>query len=192
MTKKLDDNLPSGDYIAGFVDGEGCFSLSFRKDVRHERKGSPVYYSWKILFAINLRADDHNLLRDILSVLKCGTISFTISKAQKNSSEEVRYQTTNIDELKEKIVPFFQKYKLYGKKKHDFTLWSEALDILQKYKSKRGKVNATKGKQGFEKTSWNEKDIKRLLEIKNEMARYKSKREVQKWLNKATKIGREL
>jgi len=37
----------SGDYIAGFVDGEGCFDLQFRRDIRHKRLGKPVYYSWK-------------------------------------------------------------------------------------------------------------------------------------------------
>lgn len=30
------EKLPE-DYIAGFVDGEGCFALNFRRDIRHER-----------------------------------------------------------------------------------------------------------------------------------------------------------
>ena len=42
------NKLP-GDYVAGFVDGEGCFILSFRRDIRHDcgkRSGiKPTYYT---------------------------------------------------------------------------------------------------------------------------------------------------
>ena len=181
-----DKNLPSGDYIAGFVDGEGCFALTFRRDVRHERKGKPVYYSWKVLFAIVLRKDDSELLKKIESVLGCGSISFTHMR----ENGEVRYQVSNIDDLREKIIPFFEKYKLYGKKKYDFNLWSEAVGILKKYKSKRGEANVIKGKRGFTKTIWDEKDLKRLLEIRNRMSVYKNIRFVPKWLHKAVRVGR--
>ncbi len=189
-TNKLDQNLPSGDYITGFVDGEGCFALTFRRDIRHERKGKPVYYSWKVLFAIVLRRDDYELLEKISLVLDCGAISFTEPRG--NFDGGVRYQVSNIDDLKEKIIPFFCKYELHGKKKYDFNLWAKAVDILGKYKSKRGKVNIVKGKRGFTKVEWEEKDLQKLSEIKNEMSVYKSKKPVPKWFNELSKVGREL
>ena len=36
-------NLP-GDYIAGFVDGEECFYLTYRSEKKYDRKGQPTYY----------------------------------------------------------------------------------------------------------------------------------------------------
>jgi len=38
------EKLP-GDYVAGFVDDKGCFYINFRRDVRHDRKNKPVYFS---------------------------------------------------------------------------------------------------------------------------------------------------
>jgi intein-encoded DNA endonuclease-like protein len=37
------EKLP-GDYIAGFVDGEGCFALKFSKETKRNRAGNPCYY----------------------------------------------------------------------------------------------------------------------------------------------------
>lgn len=44
----MEGKILPGDYIAGFVDGEGCFALKFRRDVRHDRPGNPEYYYWDI------------------------------------------------------------------------------------------------------------------------------------------------
>jgi hypothetical protein len=93
----------SADYIIGFVDGEGCFALSMRRDVRHERKSKATYYSWKASFAINLRADDAKILELIKSSLGVGSVTYS-----KNNTT-VRYQVSNLSELQKHIVPFFSK-----------------------------------------------------------------------------------
>ena len=48
-----------GNYIAGFVDGEGCFSLFYRKDIKKFKKSQKIYYEWKACFAIVSRIDDN-------------------------------------------------------------------------------------------------------------------------------------
>lgn len=53
----------SGDYIAGFVDGEGCFALKLRREIRYERKNKPTYIYWDAEFAIVLREDDKEILK---------------------------------------------------------------------------------------------------------------------------------
>jgi hypothetical protein len=117
------------EYVAGLIDGEGCFSLTFRQDVRHERPGSPVYYSWKVMFAIELRKDDYKLLQTVKRILDCGSMTYS----QKGT---VRYQVANLDDLNVKIVSFFERYPLLGKKGLDFGYWKEAVKILysRKYK----------------------------------------------------------
>jgi len=67
-------NKLSPEYIAGYIDGEGCFGLQFRKDVRHERPGSPVYYSWKAQFMITARKDEIDLFKRIKFFFGCGKI----------------------------------------------------------------------------------------------------------------------
>lgn len=146
----------SGEYIAGFVDGEGCFALTYRKD-----KGK--YFYWKALFAIALRRDDQEVLKNIKEYFCCGSISF--------SRENIRFEIADPDLLNEKIIPFFEKHKLIGKKKNDFELWREAVQII--VKNKRKNINSVKGHRGFTKNEWNSNDLLRLDQIRGNMQVYK-------------------
>ena len=170
------EKLP-GDYIAGFVDGEGCFALKFRRDVRHERgKRSgikPVYFYWDIEFVIMLRGDDKEILEKIKNTLSCGNLS-------KNKRGMVRYAVTNINDLSDKIVPFFEKYKLHAKKRFNFELWKEAVEIFGR--NQRMILNRKRGERGFHKTNWKPEDLNRLKIIHDEMRRYKSGGQDWKWL----------
>lgn len=174
------DQTLSGEYIAGFTDGEGCFDLQFRRDVRHERTNKPVYYGWKTQFIIVVRNDDEKLLRNIKNALNCGCIHFA-------RGDQVRYSVQDIENLYNIIVPFFRKYPLSGKKKKDFKLWAEAIEII--YRNKRKSMNVKRGFRGFTKTSWNKQDFLRLIEIQKSMQQYKSKRpQGFKWISMAESI----
>jgi len=116
----MNDDILPGDYIAGFVDGEGCFSLKFRRDIRHERKNTPVYFYWDIEFAILLREDDSSILTKIRNTLECGRISHA-------KRGFVRYAVNDILDLSNKIVPFFERHTLRAKKAKDFALWKKQL-----------------------------------------------------------------
>jgi len=181
---KNEKKLLSGDYIAGFVDGEGCFDLQFRRDVRHERINKPVYYGWKVQFVIVVRDDDEELLRAIKDTLNCGCIHFA-------RGDQVRYSVQDIDTLYNIIVPFFEKYALAGKKRKDFELWTEAVEIL--YRNKRKTMNIKKGTRGFVKTNWNKKDFRRLIDIQKAMQKYKARRaQGFKWISIAESIAKTL
>ncbi len=156
----------SGDYIAGFVDGEGCFSLFYRKDIKKFKKSQKIYYEWKTCFAVVTRIDDTNLLKNIKDTLKVGSLYF--------GKRSVQFRVSNLDELYNIIMPFFRKYKLRGKKREDFKLWSEAVTILYNQKLKEGKI--LKGLYKFRKKDWDKKELTRLNEIREEMKKYKSMR----------------
>ncbi|HXF44310.1 MAG TPA: LAGLIDADG family homing endonuclease [Candidatus Paceibacterota bacterium] len=164
----MGEKLP-GDYIAGFVDGEGCFYINFRRDVRHDRKNKPVYFYWKIGFAIVLRDDDKEILENIKQTLSCGIIF--------NRNGQARLQINNLNDLVEKVVPFFDNHVLRAKKKYDYVLWKEALNILQ-----RNRQTRIPGEKKFSKVNWNDTDLKKLQKIKSEMEKYKSRRKPWKWL----------
>jgi len=164
-----------GDYIAGFVDGEGCFALTFRRDVRHKRKGSPEYFYWDIDFIIVLREDDLEILEKIQQTLQCGTIS-------KTKSGNVRYNVSRMEDLVKIIVPFFHQYPLHAKKKFDFLLWAEAVNIFWRNQYPQG--NTKIRKRGFQKVNWDAEDLSRLQGIKEEMQIYKAKGSGSKWLKK--------
>ena len=162
-----------GDYVAGFVDGEGCFYINFRRDVRHDRKNKPIYFYWDIAFAIVRRADDKYILEKIKNTLNCGNITI-------NKLGSARFQVTNTNDLVNKIVPFFKKYELRAKKKGDYILWKKALEIFKR--NQRKTLNIKRGGSGFHKIDWHPEDLKQLKEIQQEMRIYKSKRKNWKWL----------
>ena len=168
--KKNEEKL-SGDYIAGFVDGEGCFALKFRKDTKHNVTGGKPreYYYWGVEFAIVLRPDDAHILKLIKDRLNCGSITYTLN------GEQVRYSIQNTKELAEKVVPFFKQHRLRAKKAADFDLWSKSVKILNKHKN--GVLNIKKGTQGFTKKEMSQVDQEKLKSLRNLMLDYKSGRD---------------
>jgi hypothetical protein len=146
----------TGDYIAGFVDGEGCFSLTYRKDKQK-------YFYWKVSFSIVLRKDDREVLESIRDYFQCGKISFT--------NESIRFEIQDPDTLNNKLIPFFEQHQLIGKKKSDFVLWREAVQIV--VNNKRKSLNSTKGHKGFIRNDWAKDDLIRLGQIRNSMQLYK-------------------
>jgi hypothetical protein len=163
------EKLP-GDYIAGFVDGEGCFALKFVRSVRHERKNSPTYFYWGLEFAIVLRADDKEILEKIKETLGCGSVSGA------NKAGAARFSVSKWDDLSNKILPFFEKYPLRAKKQKDYLLWMEALAIL--IRNKQAKA--------FKKIAMSEADLSRLQEIHKEMGKFKSNVKEWKWIGSMT------
>lgn len=167
----------SGDYIAGFVDGEGCFALKFIREVKHNRKNSPEYFYWDAEFAIVLRADDINILFSIQKTLGCGNVNRSLV------SNMARYSVHVIDQLQDIIIPFFDKYPLKAKKRLDFNLWREAIAIL--IKNQQREVIRGAHQKGFAKVQWKEKDIEGIMKIHEAMKPIKSKRNKWKWIDRA-------
>ncbi|NCN07057.1 MAG: hypothetical protein GW946_04450 [Candidatus Pacebacteria bacterium] len=58
-----------GDYIAGFIDGEGCFTIVISK---HSTK--KLRLDARLHFQIELRIDDLEMLQSIQETLGCGKI----------------------------------------------------------------------------------------------------------------------
>ena len=164
-------SLPSGDFIAGLTDGEGCFALKFRRDFKKNRPNSPVYFGWQTAFIITLRKDDVPLLQKVKQVIGCGTITFSRNSAS--------FQVQDTDELLNKIVPFFLRYKLHGKKAQDFKLWAEAVKLIAF--NKKRTVNVQRGVRGFIKVNWKKEDLLRLNQIRKDMKAYKAAHAPFKW-----------
>lgn len=106
-----------GWYIAGFVDGEGSFNISFRK--RKDYK-----FPWKVSACFNISQKEEKILRFIQSHLGCGTI--------RSRPDGIWYYETNtLEEIRRFIIPFFQKFPfLSQKKRRDFSLFQTIVTLL--------------------------------------------------------------
>ena len=104
------------EWIAGFVDGEGCFSVSVHKNSFMHRHGG-----WQIQSAFHIyQHSDH---RDVLELLRryfgCGYV-----RPKGSQSSVLTYSVSALRELGEIVVPFFEALRLLVKDR-DFRLFAD-------------------------------------------------------------------
>ncbi len=106
-------------YISGFVDGEGCFSVSFTLRAKL-KTGIEVRPS----FSISQNKRNYSVLLEIRDFFDCGSIRF--SKKDQNYKYEVR----SITDLVKKVVPHFKKFPLKTSKQKDFEIFAQVCGLV--------------------------------------------------------------
>jgi hypothetical protein len=112
-----------GHWLAGFIDGEGSFSVrrAFLADGRTVANYSPR-------FELGLRADDGPILEKIRGTLAIGAVYGHVTG---RSGCHVRrwYVGSKADCMV--LVDFLDRYPLRSKKAADYVLWREAVQLWQ-------------------------------------------------------------
>lgn len=123
-SKKGEDKLDPN-WVTGFVDAEGCFSVIIEIP---EGPASPVPSAkkWKvrISFEINLHEKDKDILYKIQSFFGVGAVY------HRPDRKKSVYRVTNVTYIKNVIIPHFANYPLVSKKGIDFLLWSKVVEII--------------------------------------------------------------
>jgi len=108
-------------YITGFVDGEGCFSVSFNRRSRLST-GIEVRPS----FSVSQNRKSLDVLKEIHHFFKCGGIRFS------KKDQTYKYEVRSIKDLMNSIIPHFQKYLLKTSKNNDFVLFCSICEMIYK------------------------------------------------------------
>ena len=108
-------------WICGFVDGEGCFSVSIIKN-KTTKSGIQIFPE----FVVTQGAKSLLALKEIKNFFDCGNIF--VNKRYDNHNENLyRYCVRSLEDLKTKIIPFFleNNLKTYKRKIFQFLkmLW---------------------------------------------------------------------
>ena len=115
-TEILDPN-----WLSGFVNGDGCFSAYIKRI-----SSTPVI---KVIIRLKLNITQHSrdfeLLNNIKKYLNCG---FVVKSKKDTISDLV---VTKLEDLVDKVIPFFNKYPLLGCKKKDFNDWSRIVNLVR-------------------------------------------------------------
>jgi hypothetical protein len=117
MAKKLDPW-----YISGFVEGEGSFGIIISK-----HKTKKLRQDARLSFEIELRGDDRPILEKIKKQLDCGNI-YELNYDRYGWMPHVKYSVRKFSDIRDKLVPFFRKYPLQGKKAKDYALFCQAME----------------------------------------------------------------
>lgn len=112
-------------YVTGFVDGEGCFSIT----ISRKRFKVPEV---RLKFEIELREDDEPILKEIQETLDCGSIYRLEYERYKKWKPHVKYQVCSFKDIKGKVIPFFRKYPPQAKKKYQFELFCTVAEMMER------------------------------------------------------------
>lgn len=120
------ERLKIENWIIGFTDGEGCFSVSFIRN-KTTKNG------WQIFpeFVITQGEKSLPALKLFQKYFKCGKIF--VNKRYDNHNEDLyRFCIRSIKDLREKVVPFFARNKLRTMKRKDFEMFSGIVGMMSK------------------------------------------------------------
>ena len=108
-------------WIVGFVDGEGCFSVSTFRN-RTCKSGYQTLFE----FVVTQGEKSESALEAIKEYFNCGGI-YINRRYDNHNYNLLRYCVRKQSDLKEKIIPFFQKYQLQSAKREQFERFCKRL-----------------------------------------------------------------
>jgi intein-encoded DNA endonuclease-like protein len=109
------------EYISGFVDGEGCFSVSFSR-----RSRFLVGWETKPSFSVS---QNHNRAQPLFIMQKhfgCGFMRDGIT------DRTLKYEVRRLDDLLEKVLQHFEHYPLLSAKQEDVRLIKEVCLLMKR------------------------------------------------------------
>jgi len=114
------DSIPGtlGSFLAGFALGEASFTVVCRPRAATAR-------SWRLSAAFNVSQVDRAPLDLFRDTLGCGTM-------KRGGSGGWYWEVNKLPDLAERIVPFFDRFRLVGTKDQDFQLFRSAVKILSR------------------------------------------------------------
>ena len=104
-----------GSYLTGFADGEGCFSVSFNRSLRHK-------FGWEIRpsFSVSQNGDRAEVLEIFKTRFQCGAIR------PDRSDKTLKFETRCINDLVERVIPHFERFPLLSGKREDFSRFTRS------------------------------------------------------------------
>lgn len=113
-------------YVSGLIEGEGCFCITISK-----HKTKKTGFDPRLMFEVEMIIEDKQLLEKLQRTLGCGYV-YTLNYERYGWRPHVKYAVKSFRDIHGKIIPFFKKYKLIGKKRKDFELFCQASEIFEK------------------------------------------------------------
>jgi hypothetical protein len=119
------------EWVVGFVDGEGCFSVSFHRNELARPTGG---WHMQPTFHVSQHVDHVHVLEDLRAFFGCGRVH------AKGAGTPVRvYSVYSTRLLEERILPFFEHHELRVKR-DDFRAFAVIVRSIRKREHHRREV----------------------------------------------------
>ena len=122
-------------YISGYVDGEGCFTVS----ISSRRK---LLAGWEVRpgFSVSQNGDRAEVLQLLQEYFGCGSIR------PDRSDRTVKWETRRLEDILDRVIPHFIRYPLVSGKRHDFERFCVVCNAMATgaHRSREGLVQIVK------------------------------------------------
>ena len=114
---KMERNIP--EYITGYVDGEGCFTVTFNIKAK-------ALLGWELRpsFSVSQNEDRRQVLDIIKEYFGCGYIR------RDYADKTVKFEVRDHHDLVRKVIPHFEKFPLLSSKQKDFELFKTICEMI--------------------------------------------------------------
>ena len=118
------------DWVVGFVDGEGCFSIGFvRQPSRAGRSGYVTGFQVSHEFAVTRGEQSLRVLHELRDFFGVGQV--IVNRRYDNHREHLhRYVVRKRDELLGTVIPFFREHSLRTSKRDNFERFVECVELI--------------------------------------------------------------
>ncbi len=108
-----------GSYISGYIDGEGCFTVSISPRPK-------LLVGWEVRpsLSVSQNGDRAEVLLLIQQHFGCGRIR------PDRSDRTVKWETRSLVPIRAAVIPHFRKYPLLSGKRRDFELFADICDRM--------------------------------------------------------------
>ncbi len=95
-------------YISGYVDGEGCFTISIAPR-------ATLLVGWEVRpgFSVSQNGDRAEVLHAIQAYFGCGSIR------PDRSDRTLKWETRRLEDILDRVIPHFERYPLLSGKRYD-------------------------------------------------------------------------
>ena len=107
-------------WVVGFVDGEGCFYVGI--NAQPEMKTG---YQVLPEFTVVQHKREVQLLFALKKFFGCGVV-------RQNHGDRMAYRVRGLENLRERIIPFFEKHPLKTKKRLDFLKFRKIVLLMER------------------------------------------------------------
>ena len=117
-------------WVLGFVDGEGCFSIGFVRQLdRANRKGYRTGYQVAHEFAVTQGAKNVSCLTELVTFYGVGGV--VANQRHDNHREHLyRYVVRRRTDLIDTIIPFFVGHPMHSSKQLDFEKFARCVEMI--------------------------------------------------------------
>ncbi len=124
------ERLKTIGWIVGFVDGEGCFTVSIFKNPKAQRK-----LGWQVFpeFVVSQGKKSISTLKFLQRYFECGLI-IKNSRHDNHREDMYKFCVRSRKDLVEKIIPFFLENKLKTAKQKDFKIFVSIVQMMEQAK----------------------------------------------------------